>query len=150
MVDPKDPYRKPEDIGTDSPPTGEAKRQAITGARGGPRASQTRGVGKQPAQESGRRSSRHEHLPEEVKSFTPDEDPSEQGTGDPSPEQLKARSSLQGIGPRSGSHQSRGERTEELAQQGPPDHGHTRAGRQRVPGQPNRPIPRDRKEDEYT
>src|SRR5690606_23685401 len=96
-----DPDRRPEDIGADSPASGEAKRQSIAGARGGPRQAQPRGKERQPPQSSGRRSKRHEHLPTARKSFSPEEDPSLQGRGGPSPEMI-ARSQ-QGIEPRSGS-----------------------------------------------
>ncbi|HEX7048661.1 MAG TPA: hypothetical protein VF188_00495 [Longimicrobiales bacterium] len=140
MVGPYHPYREPEDIGSDSPATGEAKSQRISGIRGGPRQARTRGKGRQPPQESGRRSARHEQIPTEPKSFAPEEDPSRQGTGAPSPERLAARSRQQGITPRSGMHRAHGETTEAEAQQGPPAHGHTRHGRQRVPGRPERPA----------
>lgn len=94
--------------------------------------SKTPGVGKQPPQTSGRRSKRHEQAPTAAKSFTPEESPVEQGEGEPSPERLKARSRLQGIEPRSGSHRARGERTEETGAQGPPAHNPPpREGRQR-------------------
>lgn len=136
MVEPKRPYREPEDIGTDSPAQGEAKRQSIAGFKGGPRSAKIRGVGKQPAQSSGRRPHRHEQAPAAAKSFTPEENPAEQGEGEASPERLKARSRLQGIEPRSGSHRARGERTSEIGQQGAPAHGQTPrgGGRQHVPG----------------
>lgn len=104
MPGPYDPYREPEDIGAESPPTGTAKEQEIAGARGGPRQARTRGKGKQPAQESGRRSARHQQRPTQRKSFAPEEDPDEQGTGEPSADRIRERSSLQGIKPRSGSH----------------------------------------------
>jgi hypothetical protein len=131
MTPSRDPHRKPQDIGKDSPATGEAKRQSITGDKGGPRSAQIRGKGKQPPQSSGRRSKRHEQAPTEAKSFTPEENPVEQGEGEPSPERLKARSRIQGLEPRSGSHQAQGERTEETGMEGPPAHGRTpREGRQ--------------------
>lgn len=148
MTEPFDPNRKPQDIGSASPASGEAKRQSIAGARGGPRQARTRGAGRQPPQASGRRSKRHEHRPTARKSFAPEEDPSMQGRGKPSPETIARRQ--QGIEPRSGSHSAHDERIEELGQQGPPDRGHTRAGRQRVPGQPNRPIPESDDPQEYT
>lgn len=116
------PHRRPQDIGKDSPATGEAKRQGIAGAKGGPRAAQVHGKGKQPPQSSGRRSRRHEQPPREAKSFTREESPVEQGLGERSPERLKARSRQQGIEPRSGGHRSHGERTEEQALEGPPAH----------------------------
>lgn len=150
MVEPYHPYRKPKDVGSESPASGEAKEQLRTGHRGGPQEDQVPGKTKQPAQESGRRSVRHEPIPTEPKSFAPEENPALQGKGRPSPERLKARSSEQGIEPRSGSHRAHGERTEERAMQGEPDRGHARHGRQRVPGQPKRPIPPGRDPDEYT
>lgn len=150
MPGPYDPYREPEDIGAESPARGSAKQQAISGARGGPRQAKQRGKTKQPAQDSGRRAARHLQRPVEAKSFRREEDPDEQGTGEPHPDRLRTRSALQGIGSRSGSHAAHGERTEELGQQGPPDHGHTRHGRQRVPGQPERPIPPGDSPDEHT
>jgi hypothetical protein len=150
MVEPYDPYKKPQDIGAGSPASGEAKRQGISGARGGPRQARTRGISKQPAQTSGRRSVRHQQAPMQRKSFAPEENPAEQGTGEPSPERLRARSREQGIEPRSGSHAAHGERTQERSIQGPPDAGHTRYGRQKVPGQPERPIPPERDPEEFT
>jgi hypothetical protein len=122
MAGRNNPHRKPQDIGKDSPATGEAKRQGITGAKGGPRAAQVPGRGKQPPQSSGRRSRRHEQAPREAKSFTPEESPVEQGLGEPSPERLAARSSQQGIEPRCGGHRSQGEETEEISSEGPPAH----------------------------
>ncbi len=102
MPGPYDPYRKPEDVGAESPASGSAKEQLISGARGGPRQARSRGKGKQPPQNSGRRSARHLHRPAEPKSFAPDEDPDLQGTGRPSPESLRRRSSLRGLDPRGG------------------------------------------------
>ncbi len=132
MVEPTEPRRKPKDIGKDSPATGEAKRQSITGGKGGPRSAKIRGVGKQPPQSSGRRSRQYEPVPTDRKSFTPEESPVEQGAGERSPERLKARSRIQGIEPRSGEHRAHGERTEEIGVEGPPAHGRPpREGRQR-------------------
>lgn len=150
MPGPYDPYKRPEDVGAESPASREAKEQNASGARGGPREARQRGVGKQPAQESGRRPARHEQKPTERKSFDPDESPAEQGTGEPGPAQIREHMAQQGITPRSGSHGAHDERAEELAQEGPPGHGHTRHGRQKVPGQPERPIPEDREREEYT
>lgn len=150
MPGPYDPYREPEDIGSESPATGEAKAQSISGARGGPRQPKTPGKPKQPAQDSGRRSARHQTRPTARKGFARGESPAAQGTGKPRPARLRARDAAQGIEPRSGSHRAHGERTEERGQQGPPDHGHTRHGRQRVPGQPGRPIPPGKKWKDYT
>src|SRR5690606_1119828 len=139
MPGPYDPYREPEDVGAKSPASGSAKQQNISGARGGPRQARQRGKGKQPAQTSGRRSARHQQPPTERKSFAPDEDPDLQGTGRPSPDRIRTRSSIQGISGRSGSHAAQGDRTEEIGRRGAPRGGHTRHGRQHVPGQPERP-----------
>jgi hypothetical protein len=122
MVEPTQPRRKPQNIGKDSPATGEAKRQSITGGKGGPRSAKIHGAGKQPPQSSGRRSRKHEQAPTTAKSFTPEENPIEQGTGRRSPERLRAREREQGIEPRSGEHRTHGERTEETGLQGPPAH----------------------------
>ena len=97
MPGPYDPYRKPEDVGAESPASGSAKEQSIAGARGGPRQARQRGKGKQPAQTSGRRSARHHHRPTARKSFAPHEDPDLQGTGRPRPGTLREDPSLQGI-----------------------------------------------------
>ncbi|MFS8638806.1 MAG: hypothetical protein FWJ74_12005 [Gemmatimonadota bacterium] len=97
MPGPYDPYRKPEDVGAESPASGSAKEQSIAGARGGPRQARQRGKGKQPAQTSGRRSARHHHRPTARKSFAPHEDPDLQGTGRPRPGTLREDPSLRGI-----------------------------------------------------
>ena len=134
MTDANDPYRKPKDIGSESPGGEEAREQTRSGEAGGPREAKQPGKGPQPAQTSGRRSARREPEPERRKHFTEEERPSAQADGEPSPETLKRRSSQQGIEPKSGSHGARTERTEEEAQAGPPDDEHARHGRQHVPG----------------
>lgn len=135
----RDRQRDVKDVGSESPPNREAKRQAATGSRGGPQEARRRPrIQKQPAQSSGRRSARHEHVPHERKTFRPDEAPSMQGDGEPGPDQLGARSAQQGITPRSGSHGAHDQRAEELSQQGPPQSEHARHGRQHVPPRPGR------------
>lgn len=127
--------RKPQDVGSDSPASGEAKEQRIAGARGGPQEARTPPrVAKQPPQTSATRSAGHRQVPKARKTFAPEEDPSKQGAGEPGPEQLKERPSLQGIGGQSGSHSAQGERTEEEAQAGEPKAGHAWRGRQHLPG----------------
>lgn len=138
MAEAYDPYREPKDIGSESPASEEAKEQGRTGQSGGPQQAKTPGKGKQPAQTSGRRSSEHEQEPTVRKHFDPEESPSAQGEGKPSPETLKKRQAEQGIEPKSGSHSAHGERTEEEAQKGPPHDAHTRHGRQHVPGRGDR------------
>lgn len=101
--------------GDESPASKEAQQQGMSGQRGA-EAEQADGIGKQPAQTSGRRSAEHEQEPEERKSFTPSQAPSAQGDGDPGPEQIAEHQ--QGIGRQSGSHSAQGERTEEEARKG--------------------------------
>lgn len=133
----RDRQRRVTDVGSESPPSKEAKRQAFEGSRGGPQEARQRPrVAKQPPQGSGRRSARHEHVPYERKTFRPGEAPSMQGAGEPGPEQIATHSGQQGITPRSGSHGAHGERAEELARQGPPHSEHARHGRQHVPPRP--------------
>jgi hypothetical protein len=90
-----------KDIGSQSPAKGSAKEQHIAGASSGPQGEQTPSPtgGKQPPQTSNRRSKKHEHLPYETKSFTPEEDPDQQGDQS-SAESVRERSSLQGHGGR--------------------------------------------------
>jgi len=136
MRDRSERRRKPEDVGGESPVTEEVKEQRVSGLSGGPRARrQAPKVPPQPPQESGRRPVRHEHVPTARKSFSEEERPSAQGDGPPDPESLKRRSSLRGIEPRSGSHGSHGERTEEEARRGAPRLGDSAwRGRQGAPG----------------
>lgn len=134
-----DPHKRPSELGSRSPGSEEAKDQNYAGDRGADQGTRTRGVPKQPAQESGRRNANKEQLPEERKHFEAGHAPSEQGEGKPSPESLKARQNLRGIGTQSGSHHAHGERTEEIGETGGPDEGHTRHGRQHVPGRGKRP-----------
>jgi hypothetical protein len=133
--------RKAKDVGSRSPAKGEAKEQQIAGAASGPQEAQTppRDGGKQPPQTSGRRAAAHEHVASERKNFEPEEDPSEQGRGAARPERIKQQSSQQGIGGRSPAHAGRTERAEEESQKGPPREGHTRTGRQHLPGKGDRP-----------
>src|SRR5690606_41339937 len=81
MPGPYDPYRKPEDVGAESPASGSAKEQSIARARGGPRQARQRGKGKQPAQTSGRPSPRPHHPPTAPKSLAPREGPDLHGPG---------------------------------------------------------------------
>lgn len=122
MVEPYHPYKKPEEVGAESPASGEAKRQSIAGARGGPQDVRFRPQRmKQPPQTSGRRSRRHERVREMRKSFAPEENPALQADeGRLRPGRIRTDPALLGIEPRSGMHRSHGERTEELAQQGMP------------------------------
>lgn len=135
MSDRKNPHRKPQHVGSDSPGEEEAREQVSAGERGGPQeAKQPPVTPDQPAQTSGRRSARHEQAPRERKHFTEEERPSAQRDGEPSPDSLKKGPAQRGIGAKSGSHGAHTERTEEEAQKGPPADEHTRHGRQRVSG----------------
>jgi hypothetical protein len=89
--------RSAKDIGSQSPASGSAKEQAMHGAAGGPQGEQPAGIGKQPSETSNRRSAKHEHLRQETKSFTPEEDPSKQGKPNRSAESIKRDESLQGL-----------------------------------------------------
>ncbi|HEX2091091.1 MAG TPA: hypothetical protein VHG28_01770 [Longimicrobiaceae bacterium] len=135
MAQGHDPYRKPQDVGSDSPASREAKEQGMSGTRGGARAAQdpdpTPG---QPAQASGRRGAQHEQPPEERKNFAPGQAPSEQGEKDhPSPHVIAQHQ--QGIEGRSGSSGgAHGNRAEEESQHGEPRGGHARHGREHLPG----------------
>ncbi len=134
-----DQNRKATELGSRSPASEEAKEQGASGQRGGPREGQNPSMTPdQPAQASGRAGG--QEPPQERKSFPPGQAPSEQGEGEPGPEQIAKHQ--QGIGRQSGSHSAHGERQEEEAQRGEPQEGHTRAashGRQSVPGQGPRP-----------
>jgi hypothetical protein len=125
------------DVGSDSPARGSAKKQNIEGERGGPREAQTPPrTEKQPPQASGRRSRKHEHAPQQRKSFGPGEDPAEQGDGEPRPHQVKQESGMQGAAGGSGAG-GRAAGTEDKqadAEGGEPQSEHTRAGRQKSPG----------------
>ena len=99
MPGPYDPYRRPRDVGSASPASGEAKQQDAAGPRGGPQEARSRPrVPKQPPQTSGRRAARHQQPPAERKRFTRAENPSRQGRGKPNLERVKQRSRLRGIG----------------------------------------------------
>src|SRR5690606_26679419 len=96
---PYDPYRRPQDVGSESPASLEAKRQGAAGARGGPQEARTRPrTPKQPAQTSGRRAARHQQPRAQRKHFTRAENPSRQGRGEPNLERVKQRSRLRGLG----------------------------------------------------
>jgi hypothetical protein len=134
-----DRQRDARDVGSDSPASRTAKAQRVSGTAGGPQegAPGKRGQ-RQPPQGSGRRGARHEHKPEQRKGFDASSDPDRQGEGAPGPEQIRDRVAGRGISARSGSHRARGEDTEAVARSGAPQEGHTRGGRQSVPGQPER------------
>lgn len=93
-----DEHRTPKDVGTDSPASGGAKEQRMSGTSGGAQASQQSGSGKQPPQTSGRRDPAHEHEGTVRKGYEAAQDPERQGDGDPGPEQVRDSQANQGIG----------------------------------------------------
>lgn len=98
-------------------------------ARGAPR------TPKQPPQTSNRHGKRHEHEPTVRKGYEAAEDPEAQGDGDPGPDRIRERSSLQGHAGRSHGHgPAQADDKVERSQGGTPAGGHTRSGRQHVPG----------------
>jgi hypothetical protein len=133
------------DVGSDSPPSKAVSEQQRAGERGGSRAEGGASTSDQPAQTSGGRDPAHEHEPTARRSFGDGQDPNAQGDGEPGPEQLKQRPSLQGAAGGAGGGQPRGSQrggAEEQAQTGEPTGEHTRAGRQRASGDrdPQRPA----------
>ena len=125
--------RSAKDIGSESPASEAAKKQNIAGARGAPRASQTPGMDDQPPQSSNRRSAKHEHKPEMRKHLEPERDPAQQGRGPARAQTLKNRPGMQGFGGAGGGTGNAGG-AEGAAARGEPREGHTRHGRQHVPG----------------
>jgi hypothetical protein len=134
----KEQDRSARDLGSQSPASKEAKEQGMSGARGGPQEAGPRPeTERQPPQTSGRRDPRHEHAPEQRAGFGPENAPSNQGDGEPSPERI-ARNQ-QGIEARSGSPRAQDHDAVREAQAGEPRDAHTSAGRQQVPGKGDRP-----------
>jgi hypothetical protein len=128
-------HRTPQDVGSDSPASGSAKQQRMSGTSGGAQASSESGSGKQPPQTSGRRDPQHEHKGTVRKGYDAAQDPEKQGDGDPGPEQLKDSPSLQGHGGAGGgSRGASAERSTEQAQAGEPKGSRTASGRQQEPG----------------
>ena len=131
---PYEKRRSAKDVGSESPASEAAKKQNIAGARGAPRASQTPGMGAQPPQSSHRRSAKHEQKPEMRKHLEPEQDPAQQGRGPARAQTLKNRPGMQGFGGAGISGGTRDDRAEGAASRGEPREGHTRHGRQQVPG----------------
>lgn len=128
-----DPYKKPQDVGSESPVSEEAKQQGMSGDRGTQASQKPDHRPGQPAQASGRRPAEHEQEPEVRRNFPPGHAPSEQGSKEhPSPHVIAEHQ--QGKEPRSGSRTAHGNRSEEIAQRGEPEEEHARHGRQHVPG----------------
>ena len=96
MAEGYDPNKQPEDVGSDSPASEEAKEQTRSGMQGAPRGEGGSGDSSdQPAQASERSGPGPSDYA--TKSFDEESRPSEQGEGDPSPEQVAERDSLQGL-----------------------------------------------------
>lgn len=128
--------KRPKDVGSESPGSRTAKEQRIAGTSSGPQeARDAPRTPKQPPQTSNRRGKRHEQEPTVRKGYEAAQNPEAQGDGDPGPEQIRERSSLQGHAGRNhgGGAAQAGDRVEQ-SQRGEPQGGHTRSGRQNVPG----------------
>ncbi|HEX2168124.1 MAG TPA: hypothetical protein VHG09_12900 [Longimicrobiales bacterium] len=128
--------KTPKDVGRDAPGSKIAKEQRMAGTSSGPQeAKDAPPTPKQPPQTSNRRGKAHEHEPTVRKGYEAAQNPERQGDGDPGPEQISERSSMQGHGGRAhGSGPARGNDSTEQSQGGTPSGGHTREGRQSVPG----------------
>lgn len=128
--------KNPKDVGRDAPGSEVAKEQRMAGMSGGPQeAKEAPRTPKQPPQTSNRRGRAHEHEPTVRKGYEAAQNPERQGDGDPGPEQIRKNSSMQGHAGRAhGSGQAQGNDATERSQSGTPSGGHTREGRQRVPG----------------
>jgi hypothetical protein len=128
--------KRPKDVGSDAPGSRIAKEQRMAGMSSGPQeARDAPRTPKQPPQTSNRRGKAHEHEPTVRKGYEAAQNPERQGDGDPGPEQIRERSSLQGHAGRShGSGATRAEDKVERSQRGTPAGGHTKEGRQQVPG----------------
>ena len=120
----------------DSPASKVAKEQSMPGASSGPQEGQEPPrVSKQPPQTSNRRSAQHEHEAKVRKGYEASENPEKQGDGDPGPEQIKESSSMQGLAGRGNvGRQASAEDVTQRSHEGQPAEGHTRDGRQKVPG----------------
>lgn len=110
MAETRDPNKRAKDVGSDSPASEEAAEQTKSGMQGAPRGEgEAGGSDEQPSQSSGRSGPGPE--PYATKSFDKGSRPSDQGEGDPKPERVKERDSLQGQGRGAGGQQesARGE-----------------------------------------
>jgi hypothetical protein len=88
----------------------------------------------QPPQTSNRRDEAHEHEPTVRKGYEAAQNPEAQGDGDPGPEEIAERSSLQGHAGRSHGGPGRQQDVTQQSQGGKPAGGRTPEGRQDVPG----------------
>jgi len=125
-------------VGSQSPASESAKEQSISGYKGGPRGERPAGSGRQPPQSSGRRAKAHEPEPDVRRNFEPEDDPDLQGAPHQSPDKIRQSPSLQGHAGRSHSGGTRAGDSEEEAGRGSPRSGHTRHGRQNLPGDRSR------------
>jgi hypothetical protein len=98
--------KSPKDVGRDSPGSRTAKEQRMAGTSGGPQeAREAPATPKQPPQTSNRRGKAHEHERTVRRGYEAAQDPERQGDGDPGPEQIRERSSVQGRAGRGHAHQ---------------------------------------------
>jgi hypothetical protein len=85
-----------KDVGRDAPGSKVAKEQRMAGTSSGPQeAKDEPRTPRQPAQTSNRRGKAHEHEPTVRKGYEAAQNPERQGDGDPGPEQVAERSSMQ-------------------------------------------------------
>jgi hypothetical protein len=127
--------RTPKDVGKHSPASESAKEQRMSGTSSGPQEGQEPPrTEKQPPQVSGRRDPAHAHEGTVRKGYDAAQDPERQGDGDPGPDQIRKSPGMQGIGGSGERGRSTSEDSEERAGSGEPQGGHTRHGRQQVPG----------------
>lgn len=127
--------KNPKDVGRDAPGSRIAKEQRMAGTSSGPQeAREAPETPKQPPQTSNRRGKAHEHEPTVRKGYEAAQNPERQGDGDPGPEQISERSSLQGHAGRSHAGASRPSDVTEQKHKGEPGGEHTREGRQKIPG----------------
>lgn len=114
MARDRDGNRTPEDVGSDSPASEQAKEQTRTGAQGAARGSGEKGgTDRQPPQGSGRSGGGPEARAR--KHFEDDEAPDQQENGTRSPEAIKADPKIQGSKGRGHAGPARPERGEDEA-----------------------------------
>jgi hypothetical protein len=119
----------------DSPASKVAKEQSMAGASSGPQEGREEPrTERQPPQTSNRRSAKHEHEAKVRKGYEASENPERQGDGDPGPDQIRESSSQQGNAGRGNVGRGASEDVTERSHKGQPREGHTREGRQKVPG----------------
>ncbi|HEX8696171.1 MAG TPA: hypothetical protein VF746_27385 [Longimicrobium sp.] len=124
--------RAPDEPGSRSPASREAKEQGMSGHQGGPRSEQAEGSGESRQAAQGTQRVENPHEPEVRKGFAAGQAPSEQGRGSPKPDTIAEHQ--QGIGAKSGSTGAHDTTSAEEAARGEPHDTHVRDGRQHTPG----------------